>query len=175
MALREQVGVSPQGRLDPFAAAPKFGIVVGDLTSLQLDPCDLQRLEVIDARTWSGGAKQLPDGRYLVLLNPNQTAERGVTTVMEEIAHVYFGHRPSALAAEPTQLIGRTFDEADEDEAYWTGAAALLPSMVVARAVWHAAPVEALASAYGVSLELVEFRIKTLRLWPWYRAHRAAA
>ncbi len=175
MALRKQVGVGLEERLDPIAIAPKFGIVIGNLESLQLDQQDLQRLRTISARTWSGGAQELPDGRLQILLNPNQTPERAVITVMEEVAHAHFGHQPSFLVPDSAGLIGRTFDEADEDEAYWTGAAALLPSVVVARAVWRAVPAETLASTYGVSVELVEFRIKTLRLWPWYRVDRVAA
>lgn len=175
IALRQRAGVGPQGRFDPFAAAPRFGVEIGKLEGLQLDPEDLQRLQKIDARMWSGGARQLPDGRWIVLLNPNQTPERAVSTMAEELAHAHLDHRPSALLPDAAGLIGRTFDEADEDEAYWTGAAALLPSAVVARAVWHETAAEALASTYAVSLELVHFRIKTLRFWPWYRTYRAAA
>jgi hypothetical protein len=175
IGLRRQAGVGPEVKLDPFAVARRFGVEVGYFEGLQLEPEDIQRLRNINARLWSGGAQQLPDGRLLVVLNPNQTAERAVSTVMEEISHAYLGHRPSALMPEAAGLIGRTFNDADEDEAYWTGAAALLPSVVVARAVWHEIPAETLASMYGVSHELVEFRIKTLRLWPWYRAYRVAA
>src|SRR5829696_9928654 len=116
IALRERVGLGPEGRLDPFAAAPQFGIIVGNLDCLpELDQHDIQRLREISPRTWSGGAQELPDGTLHVLLNPNQTPERAVITVMEEVAHAYFGHQPTSLVLEPTGLMGRTFNEADED------------------------------------------------------------
>lgn len=176
IALRQRAGLGPQDRLDPFAQQAVFDIVVVDPRSLEsLDAADHENLRDIDARTWSGSGQPLPDGRLLVLFNPNQTPERAAVTVMEEVAHAHFGHHPSTLVVEPTGLVGRHYDAVAEDEAYWTAAAALLPSAVVARAVWNGVPVGALAAEYGVSAELVEFRIKTLRLWPWYRKRRVAA
>ena len=176
MDLRRQAGIGAEGRLNPFDLEAALGIVIaspGGLGLLTKEDC--KHLDRIDARIWSGGATELPDGRLLILLNPNQTLERAAVTVMEEVAHVHLGHQPSTLSLEPTDMPGRRYNEAAEDEAYWTAAAALLPSRVVARAVWDEKPAETLAIHYGVSIELVEFRIKTLRLWPWYRGRRAAA
>lgn len=175
IALRRQAGVGPRARLDPFATHEALGIIIARAGDLQgLDYEDLERLKTLDARTWSGSGQRLPDGRLLILLNPNQTPERAVITVMEEVAHVHFGHEPSALLAEPTGTWGRRYDATSEDEAYWTAAAALLPSQVIARAVWHRVPASTIATEYGVSRELVEFRIKTLRLWQHYSRQAAA-
>ncbi len=176
MALRRQAGLGPRDRLDPFSATEAFGIVVVNPRDLEgLAKEDHDHLQGVNARTWSGGAQELPDGRLLILLNPNQTPERAVVTVMEEVAHAHFEHRPSTLLPEPTGLLGRHYNVEAEREAYWTAAAALLPSKVVAHAVWDLIPAEVFAAEYGVSVELVEFRIKTLRLWPWYCERRAAA
>lgn len=176
MALREQAGLGSRGRLDPFLLQASLGIFIstpGTLGNIKEE--DREHLKSIDARTWSGGATELPDGKLLILLNPNQTPERAAVTVMEEVAHAHFGHQPVTLVLEPTGVSGRRYDEIAENEAYWTAAAALLPSAVVARAVWDAGPAKTLAADYGVSVELVEFRIKTLRLWPWYQSRRVAA
>lgn len=176
IALRERAGLGKQGRLDPFACQSVFGIVILDPKSLTaFDAGDHDRLRDLDARTFSGGAYKLPDGRFMVMLNPNQTPERAAITIMEEVAHIHFGHKPTSLSAEPTDQPGRHYNATTEDEAYWTASAALLPSVVVARAVWNGVPAEDLSAEYGVSVELVEFRVKTLRLWPWYRKRRVAA
>lgn len=176
IAIRQKAGLGRWEQLDPFALQASLNIVIADPRSLgQLTKEDHEQLPLIDARTWSGGAKELPDGRLLVVLNPNQTRERAVVTVMEEVAHAHIGHQPSPLSLNPDQLAGRSYDQVAEKEAYGSAAAALLPSVVVARAVWHSMPAENLSIEYGVSVELVEFRIKTLRLWPWYRDNRAAA
>jgi Zn-dependent peptidase ImmA (M78 family) len=174
--LREKVGLGRSGRFDPFAVDVALGIVIANPQDLtQLTTADQTSLQHVDARTWSGGATRLPDGRLLVLLNPNQTLEWARVTLMEEVAHAHFGHKPTSLATDPFGLSGRRYDSKAEDEAYWTASATLLPSRVVARAVWDGVPEEVLAADYGVSIELVKFRIKTLRLWPYHRPHRAAA
>lgn len=176
IALRNRAGLSPRERLDPFAAADQFGVVVVNLQDLQmLGAAEMQELAGIDARTWSGGAIALPNGKLLLVLNPNQTQERATVTVMEEVAHAHYGHKPIALTIESTGMPGRTYDPSTEKEAYWTAAAALLPSSVVARAIWQGIPIKTLALTYGVSTELVEFRIKTLQLWPWRREKLEAA
>jgi Zn-dependent peptidase ImmA (M78 family) len=108
----------------------------------------------------------LPEGRFLVLLHPNQTPERAAVTVMEEVAHAYFEHRPSRLVTERNGFARREYDKQIEQEAYWTAAAAMLPRLVVAHAVWRGQSAEDLATQYHVSVELAEFRIKVMRLWP---------
>jgi hypothetical protein len=176
MVLRQKANIETDRRLDPFDLQDKFGIVIADPTGIPfLDQADREQLSRMDARTWSGGAQELPDGRLLILLNPNQTRERAVVTVMEEVAHAHFGHTPSILTTDASTLFGRRYDPVAEDEAYWTAAAALLPSRVIAHAVWHGSPAAAIAALYGVSVELVEFRVKTLRLWPFYRDYQVAA
>lgn len=176
MALRAKAGLGVRGRLDPFSVMDKYNIIVMHPKDLgELDEADHDLLRGIDARTWSGGAQELPDGRLLILLNPNQTPERATVTVMEEVAHAHFGHQPSRLSVGPSGMLGRHYDAIAETEAYRTAAAALLPSIVVARAVWRQVPAETLAAEYGVSIELVEFRIKILRLWSCYRENRDAA
>lgn len=63
----------------------------------------------------------------------------------------------------------REYDEETEKEAYWTAAAALLPKKVVAMAVYNEVPASQLAARYGTSRELVEMRIKLLKLWSHYK------
>ncbi len=164
--LRRHAGIGPRDRLDPRALARELGLVIahpGDIPGLT--PADYALVTGVDARTWSGMCGTLPDGRLLVMLHPAQTAERANVTIMEEVAHAHLVHRPSRLVTQPNWLEKRHYNKADEDEAYWTAAAALLPRLVVAEAVWRGRSVEDLATAYGASSECVEFRIKTLNLW----------
>jgi Zn-dependent peptidase ImmA (M78 family) len=117
----------------------------------------------------------LPGGQTLVILNPRQTAERAAVTAVEEFAHAHYGHAPSRLERLPSGLVCRDYDAQAEREAYWTAAATLLPSEVVARAVWRRVCAEELATTLGVSTQLVEFRIKVLRLWKYYTTPLAEA
>jgi hypothetical protein len=165
--LRQRAGVGPQDRLNPRALTQELGLVIAYPADIPgLTPDDYALVVGADPKTWSGMGGRLPDGRLLVLLHPSQTVERANVTIMEEVAHIHLGHRPTRLVTQRSGLEKREYNKADEDEAYWTAAAALLPSHVVAQAVWRRQPIEELAAAYGMSVECAEFRVKTLRLWP---------
>jgi len=163
--LRRRAGIGLDEPFDPRLLTHELKIRLADLDEIDgLSSEDRDLLSTIDARTWSGAGVPLPDGYTLVLLHPGQTRERATATIMEEVCHSYFGHAPTRLVTLPGGIVKREYRLEVEREAYWTGAAALLPSHIVARAVWRGDGVE-LASIYGVSTELVDFRIKILGLW----------
>ena len=171
LTLRKEAGVSELQRLDPAALAAKLGVKLTRLDELpSLPSAVLARLSNVDVRAWSGIGIPLPDGQLVIVLHPKQTKERAAITAMEEIAHAYYGHRPTQLIPLPGGLLKREYNADLEREAYFTGAAALLPSEAVGKAVWFRHSPEGVAQRYGVSLELVEFRIKTLGLWSDYKA-----
>lgn len=170
--LRLRAGVDPESRFDPRILAHdlKLEIITPSDVANAL-PEDRVLLASVDVKTWSGMGKTLPDGRLLVMLHPNQTVERANITVMEEVAHAHLGHRFSRLTTQSNGLEKRQYNQTDEQEAYWTAAATLLPRLVVARTVWWEQPIESLISAYGVSKECIEFRIKILKLWKDYQRY----
>lgn len=138
-----------------------------------MTPDERAYLEAVSPKVWSGSGIPLPDGHLLVLLNSTQTAERANVTVLEEAAHEHLGHEPTRIDTSISVLPKRTYNAQNEQEAYWTAAAALLPMKAVAQAVFRGQLARDLASAYGVSVELVEFRIKILGLWDRHVKHAA--
>lgn len=125
---------------------------------------------------WSGGAasNRLPDGRKLIILNPTHGKNRHNATLMEEISHVFLGHKPSRLAIERRNLkgeiIARDYNHSIEEEAYGTGAAALVPYTALKRMVANGKTIQEIGRHFRVSRSLVEFRIKVSRLWDDYAA-----
>jgi Zn-dependent peptidase ImmA (M78 family) len=93
---------------------------------------------------------------------------------MEEISHVFLGHQPSRLKVvserETGRTISRDYRKADEEAAYATGAAALVPFSALRRFVLEAQTSRQIARHFHVSRELVEYRLKVTRLWRTYRA-----
>lgn len=170
MELRDIAGVSDNEPLDPRQLAESYGASILTLDDIDnVEASDRAWASSVSAKEWSGASFSLPDGNLLIILNANQTPERANVTIVEEIAHDYLGHRPSLVSRKvdhKSSLLSRTFDKATEDEAYWTAAAALLPGRTVAQAIFAGTPLTDLAAAYSVSLELVEFRVKVLNLWP---------
>ena len=123
---------------------------------------------------WSGGAAsvRLPNGKKLIILNPTHARTRHKATLMEEISHVFLGHKPSRLEVETRDKQGNTlardYNEAIEEEAYSTGAAALVPYRGLKSFVMAGKSIAEIAEYYSVSRALVEYRIKISRLWDTY-------
>ena len=177
MGFRDFAGVRPDVPLDPFRLARFANLLV-----IRFDQIKGLSSEVRDhllgtaSEQWSGGACSLPlpDGRKIVILNPNHGAMRTNATLMEEVSHVFLGHQPSRLkvVAETKngQTVAREYRKADEEAAYATGAAALVPFSVLRRFVLEGVTSQQIAKHFRVSRELIDYRLKVTRLWRTYRA-----
>ena len=84
---------------------------------------------------------------------------------MEEICHVFLGHSPNHLSAG---AVARDYQKVDEEDAYATGAAALVPYQVLRQLVLKGKSAAEIAKRFGVSKELVAYRLKVTRLWSMY-------
>ncbi len=124
---------------------------------------------------WSGGAcsQTLHDGRKLIVLNPTHGENRQNATLMEEVSHVFLGHKPTRLAIENINKFGkpiaRDYREDDEEAAYSVGAAALVPYSALRRLVEQGKTSRDIARHFNVSRELIEYRMKISRLWEKYK------
>ena len=115
---------------------------------------------------------------------------------MEEISHVFLGHKANRLAAlselrpvgvadGPTdsrtltvregakppskKIVARDYNQADEEAAYAVGAAALVPFASLSHLVCEGRTAEQIAARFRVSRQLVEYRIKVTHLWSDYK------
>ena len=168
LEIRKRAGVGPLDRLDPLEREKQLGIKVIFVDKLQgLSPEQVEFLERLSPRDWSGAglSQKLPDGTMMVPVHPGQTVQRMRVTVLEEVAHDFYGHQPVHLNGSGRQ----GYDEKSEQEAYWTAAAVLLPMKAVARAVWLRQSAEDLGDEFGASKELAEMRIKIMGLWDEYK------
>lgn len=164
-------------RLDPFELARYAQLKVVDFESLKSSmPPELIAHLLGEAKDmWSGGAfpLKLPDGKTLVILNPEHGKMRQRATLMEEVSHVFLGHQPSRLDVETKDkqgnVLARDYRQEIEDEAYGTGAAALVPYRGVKAMIGQGRSISEIAKHYFVSRPLVEYRIKVSRLWELYQ------
>lgn len=174
--LREFAGLRRDDqRLDPFDLARYAKLLVVRVDEIRgLSEATLGELLGDSRDKWSGGAAShnLPDGRRLIILNPTHGKNRHNATLMEEISHVFLGHKPSRLAIKNRDKAGneiaRDYNEEIEEEAYSTGAAALVPYSALKRFVDEGKTSAQIARHFNVSRALVEFRIKISRLWDAY-------
>ncbi|HMG75623.1 MAG TPA: ImmA/IrrE family metallo-endopeptidase [Pyrinomonadaceae bacterium] len=192
LGLREFAGVTEDQPLDPFALASFARLLVVDFESIEgLSAESRTHLLGAAADEWSGGAcsRPLPNGWRLVILNPAHGRQRNRATLMEEVAHVFLGHKPNRLAVisgddrpgksparanqSPGRMLARDYNQTDEEAAYAVGAAALVPFGGLRRLVMEGRNAREIARHFRVSRQLVEYRIKVTRLWPDYK--RASA
>lgn len=177
LGFRDFARVRSNAPLDPFRLA-KFAnlLVIGFNQINGLSDKAREHLLGSASEKWSGGAcsRPLPDGRKIVILNPNHGKMRTNATLMEEISHVFLGHQPDRLKIVAEDAHGRTssrdYKKADEEEAYATGAAALVPFSALRRFVLEGQTSLQIAKHFRVSRELIEYRLKVTRLWKAYRA-----
>ncbi|MBK9216324.1 MAG: ImmA/IrrE family metallo-endopeptidase [Chloracidobacterium sp.] len=131
LGLREFAGLRfDHQRLDPFSLARFANLFVASFDEIEplLSEETRQHLTGDGKDLWSGGAAShtLPGGERLIILNPTHSRNRQNATLMEEICHVFLGHKPSRLAVEARnkdgKVIARDYNHAIEEEAYSTGA-----------------------------------------------------
>lgn len=177
LGFRDFARVGSKAPLNPFRLA-KFAnlVVIGFDQIKELSAKNRQHLLGSASEEWSGGAcsRPLPDGRRIVILNPNHGRMRTHATLMEEISHVFLGHQPTKLKIVREDARGRTvsrdYRKADEEAAYGTGAAALVPFSALRKFVLEGQTSPQIAKHFRVSRELVEYRLKVTRLWSTYKA-----
>ncbi|RWB73580.1 MAG: ImmA/IrrE family metallo-endopeptidase [Mesorhizobium sp.] len=101
---------------------------------------------------------------WVVFLNDYHTVERQRVTLLEEYWHILSGHKLTKIA-KIAGSFGRTYDSAEEHDAYFLASATLLPRDAMRRMVSDGKSAPEIASFFGTSPELVEYRIKRLGLW----------
>lgn len=183
IGLREFAGLRRDDeRLNPFDLARYANLLVAQFDQIEplLSEETKSHLLGTGKDKWSGGAcsQTLYDGRKLIILNPTHGKHRQNATLMEEICHVFLGHKPSRLAIENVNKhgkpIARDYRENDEEAAYSVGAAALVPFSALRRMINEGKTSREIARHFNVSRELVEFRMKISKLWKNYLAMQSS-
>ena len=106
LGLRDFAGVQPDEALDPFALAEFARLLVVDFNQIKdLSVESREHLLGDGMNDWSGGAcsRPLPNGWRIVILNPAHGIQRNRATLMEEISHVFLGHKANRLAVEVSE------------------------------------------------------------------------
>jgi len=177
LGIRDFARLQCDQRLDPFALARYAKLMLINFDEIKgLSNETREHLLGEGASTWSGGTTSSPlrNGWRLVILNPKHGAQRNNATLMEEVCHVFLGHKANRLhivaSGQNGQTLSRDYNQADEEAAYAVGAAALVPFDALRRRVLKGKSSREIARHFNVSRELVEYRIKVSRLWPEYKS-----
>ena len=93
-----------------------------------MDAMDLHILLEVYSDKWSGGGVQVGPEKRVVILNSMHNEVRKRATLMEEVCHFLLNHEPSTFSTyRGTELAFRNYNREQEKEAYFLGAAILVP------------------------------------------------
>lgn len=163
---RRDLEIGPEEPLDSLQVDVEGVRVVKLTDSKCFDSRTVRKLQHEAPGEWS--AMSVPLDRVLnswvVLLNDCHTVERQRVTLLEEYWHILMDHKLTKVA-KLSDAYGRTYDQAEEHDAYYLASASLLPRKAVQDAVAKGCSADDIARRFGTSIELVEYRIKRLGLW----------
>lgn len=157
---RASLGISPLSPLDPWAYAAHLGVIVLNFEELGLTKKSAHQLLVTDPTSWS--AMTLKEGDAVgVIVNPSHAQTRQRNDLMHELAHFELKHVPVRVDVSATGfLLLSDYSEEQEQEADWLAGALLLPRNALVSLRTRGRTVEQIATMYGVSPALCDWRLK---------------
>ena len=161
VAVRRELDLSPVEPLDPRLLANRLRVrVVSPHDFPDLPEDVLAQLLDRDAKGWSAATLLVHD-RAIVIYNPTHSAERQASNMVHELAHIMLKHEPAkVMFSHDEQMATRTFDQRQEDEANWLGWTLLLPRDALVAARRRRMAKAQIAREYGVSENLVRYRLQ---------------
>ena len=166
---REELGLEKHKPLDPFLLAKHLAIPVYAVSEHPAITHDIKR-HFRGAGNDMFSAATLGDGTYREIIhNDFQHPNRQHSNITHELAHIILGHPP-----KPPLLNGncRNFNPLLEKEASELGFTLLIPKAAALYAIEEFSKLCDAEEYYGVSQELLDYRIRITNAKGW-AAHRA--
>ncbi len=165
LSLRKELDVSVDQPLPLNDLAEYFGIQLltpNDIPGMTEDIL-IQLLEK-SPDAWSAVGLQI-NGQRIVIYNPKHSKGRQASDITHELSHFILEHQPAKIVLssdeELEQLWMRSFDQKQEDEANCLAWTLLLPRDGLVRSLFRRMSQAQIAEHYGVSQQLVSFRINS--------------
>jgi len=158
---RADLGLRQLDKLDPYQLARHLGMKILRPDEVPgVSAACLKRLLRDDADAWS--AVTLRHGsQTTIILNTAHYPARRSSDLMHELAHIILGHTPSRVdVTDDLQLLLRTHDRAQEDEANWLSGCLLLPRPVLLHLQRQRTEASDAAREYGVSVPMFTYRLQ---------------
>jgi Zn-dependent peptidase ImmA (M78 family) len=161
LSLRRDLGLSANAPFSPASLAEHLDVRLATPSDIPGLPTDvLNQLLVEDPWGWSAVSVFREDSA-LVIFNPRHSTGRQASDVMHELAHLILDHQPATvIISQDGGMVMRSYNQKQEDEANWIAWCILLPREALLQCKKQKLSVSDIATRYGVSEKLVEFRIR---------------
>ena len=159
--VRRELDLSPVAPLDPRVLADRLRVRLVSPHDFPDLPQDVvAQLLHRDATGWSAATLLICD-TAIVIYNPMHSPGRQASNIVHELAHIMLKHEPArVMFSQDEQMATRTFDQQQEDEANWLGWTLLLPRDALVAARRRRMAKAQIAREYGVSENLVRYRLQ---------------
>jgi len=159
--LRREMGLAAHAPLAPADLARFLDVQLWTPQDLPgLSTAARNQLLVHDPGGWSAVSCTV-NGRDVVIYNPRHSIGRQASDIAHELAHIILNHEPGKMVmSQDGGMIMRSYDPKQEEEANWLGWCLLLPREALVRATKARYSVAQTAQAFGVSEQLVTYRLR---------------
>ena len=158
-SLRLDLGLSHADPLSVALVAGHLNITMWSLADLRLENEDFHQLACVDGESWSAFTVSA-FGRDAIIVNPSRSTARYSSDVMHELAHLILGHQPSTMFfVRDGEVALRGFNTTIEEEANWLAGSLLLPRAALVHIKHNRLPQSRACTLYGVSKEMLKYRL----------------
>jgi hypothetical protein len=157
--VRDELSLARYALFDPFAYAAALLIPCKPISCLAENGCAPEALahvagigrEDISAMTVYRGT------RWRIFYNDRNSLTRQRSDVSHELSHVLLEHEPASVFDSDQT---RRWNAAQEREAAWLSGALLVPAHIALRIARRGTPIDEAAECYGVSVQLMRWRLR---------------
>ncbi len=158
---RTALRLKPVHPLDPVELATHLGVIVWRPEDVpELSEESRRQLTNHDSDSWS--AVTIRDGgTSLTIVNSAHAPTRQRSSLTHELAHLILDHEPGRIDLSPAgHLLLSSFEQEQEDEADWLSGTLLVPRAGLAIAYRSAQDPRILANSFGVSVDMLNWRLR---------------
>lgn len=170
--VRRKLSLSKYAPFDPFAYADLLGIPCTPVSTLP--GCSQETLIHVagEGRKDFSAVTVYRGTRSIIVYNDNNSTERQSSDVSHELAHITLEHEPRPVLAEGGCRAWDGEQAEQEEEAAWLSGAFLVPANIALAIVRQGIALEEAAQFYGVSVEMMRYRLNVSGAY--IRARRGA-
>jgi hypothetical protein len=159
-AVRAEIGLSTSEPLNPRALAAHLGIPVHPLSSLGGNDAAAAAIDYVrtgDPSVMSAMTifPDWPRRHRIIIFNDANTPQRQNSDLAHELSHGLRLHEPRHAIVSGC----RDYAKVEEDEAAWLSGCLLVPRNAALAAAMSSVPIERAAAEYGVSNQMMSWRI----------------
>ena len=172
VSLREDLALPPYAPLPAVRLAELLEVRLLTPFDIPGIPEDaLAQLLERDPSGWSA-VTLVTEGQGLIIYNPRHSRARQSNDITHELAHLFLDHEPATMIiSHDGAMAMRTYDRKQEEEANWLAGCLLLPREALIRAKIARRTGAQIADEFGISQDLVSFRLRMTGVNRQFGAH----